>query len=169
MILGKKEKPPTYEEQVKIQEASDLRTHEAVDNVDYSRIIDSREFALMVLEDGSYLAYFIPLLENGQPNQLYSPAYEPLRLLFSRLLRIGQMTEDEVRKFKRDVHRMAQRAHVLAKTRREHYIIKSMETWIGWTVLGHARHGFFLKTATESRATKRLIIGGEKKKSFFRR
>lgn len=143
-------------------------------DVDYGRIVGLREFAQMVLEDGHYTTYFAPYIydENGEAakNPLYSIAYEPLRLMFSRLLRLGIMTEDEIRRFRGKVHGTVQRCHSLAKSRFEHYIIDSMEKYLGTVVGSHTLKGFFFRALTENRKTLRFLRGEEEKKrwSIFR-
>lgn len=169
--MGKKKEQPSFAEQTITTRNAEIQAREVAD-IDYGNLVKLREFSQMVLEDGKYQIYFSPYLEDGNGNLVvnpkYSEAYAPLELMFSRLLRLGNMTPKEVLMFKRALHGTVQQARVLAKTKLEHFIINSMEKYIGWTVTIHSRNGNTLKALTENKKTLSLISGNlKKKKGWF--
>ncbi len=175
-LLKRKDKPMTPEEQATLTSNTDIRTHEALADVDYSKLVQLKEFGAMLLEDGSFQTYFSPRVyvekDDGNmvaiDNPLYSVAYEPLRLFFSRLLRLGNMTESDKIVFRGQVHLAAQRCYTMTKKRAEHFIIKSMEDFLGDVVCSQASGGFFLRTLYENTKTLKLLNPAmEKKKGWF--
>lgn len=166
----KKDEHPSFKEQVETQTKGDIEVNEALR--DDAMGGNLREFYDLVLTEDKYSIYFTVFqneLVEGKLvyNPLYSPAYEPFRLFFSRLIRLGLMTEEDVWRWKQDVHSTAQRCYVLAKTRLEHFIIDSMEKYLCTVIPTHAMQGHFFKTLTTNRKILQMFRGEEEKKRGF--
>jgi len=147
-----------FAKQVTIQKNAEQEVVESQDAGNLEDVYRQIAFDQRVLDDET-----IDFLFFDYRSPYFSEAYLPLKPYMSRLIAIGRLTEQEIRRFRADLKLAVDDAMTLSHSKLEYKISKHIGNHIKWKVIGCARLGFLLRSLTENRKIISLLRGEEKK------
>ena len=184
ILKSKPEKPPTPERLARIESDEEIRTTEVLQDFDPTTVNRLRELSDKILEGGRSDVFFQPYVyiqtQNGdgsimtqtKDNPFYSKAYLPFYLLFDRGHTLGNMDENDMRKWRSKVEKTAEICMRLADNlnapQEVYAMIEVMEDHLKQIVPNQAKGGFKMKTMFVQEKMVRLMTQNpEKKKSWW--